>query len=531
MADFIITAPDGQKYKVSGENEAGAMAALKAQLESAPAKPVTPSQPNPDGTFGKVPEGMFLNPVTGQMTSREMLANNIHPGKALSALTGGAQGATFGLADEGVGAVSAMLPTGGTMGQRYEYGREYSRAQIDAARRDNPVTTIGSEIGGSMALPIGTAAQATTLPMRMAESGAKGAAMAGAYGFGAGEGGAHSRIVDALSSAKWGGAIGAALPVLGAGVQKISDTNAARSAIKEAAKNAPTSDQLRVMGNAAYKAVDDAGVQVDPSAYNRAAGGIIDDMRNLGMDQTGGALSLTPQSARMAEILSQTGQNRNGIPFAEIDQLRRKAAIPAGNFANKTEGALGSRVIGGLDELVNSLDNTNTVAGDASNISENIKTARDIWHRMSKSQKIDDAIAAGGNYLSGTGSGIRNQFKNLLNNKKAIRGFSDAEVAAIRRVANGSIPEKMLQLAGGGLGNIATVGGASAAGGVPGFALGALLAAGLRKASDKVTTSNAETARAIVANGTLKALPLASPTVRLLLEQLGRQGVAAGLQQ
>ena len=29
MADFIITAPDGQKYKVSGENQQGAYAALQ----------------------------------------------------------------------------------------------------------------------------------------------------------------------------------------------------------------------------------------------------------------------------------------------------------------------------------------------------------------------------------------------------------------------------------------------------------------------------------------------------------------------
>lgn len=45
MAEFLITAPDGKQYKVTGATREGALAALKKKLGTAPATPV-----NPDGT-------------------------------------------------------------------------------------------------------------------------------------------------------------------------------------------------------------------------------------------------------------------------------------------------------------------------------------------------------------------------------------------------------------------------------------------------------------------------------------------------
>jgi hypothetical protein len=42
MAEFLITAPDGKKYKVTGATREGALAALKKKLGAIPAAPVTP---------------------------------------------------------------------------------------------------------------------------------------------------------------------------------------------------------------------------------------------------------------------------------------------------------------------------------------------------------------------------------------------------------------------------------------------------------------------------------------------------------
>jgi hypothetical protein len=48
MAEFLITAPDGKKYKVTGATREGALAALKKKLGAAPVAPATPA--NPEGT-------------------------------------------------------------------------------------------------------------------------------------------------------------------------------------------------------------------------------------------------------------------------------------------------------------------------------------------------------------------------------------------------------------------------------------------------------------------------------------------------
>jgi hypothetical protein len=163
-------------------------------------------------------------------------------------------------------------------------------------------------------------------------------------------------------------------------------------------------------------------------------------------------------------------------------------------------------------------------------LQEALPNARDVWARMSKSQKIDDAIEAGGDYLSGASSGIRNQFKNILRNPKLSRGFSDAEKVAMRKVVNGSIPEQLLQLVGGGLGQLAQTGAGLAMGGPVGALAGAATAGITRKAAEALTTRKAEVVRALMANGGLAQLPVASSRPSAVTEALLRRGTAAANQ-
>jgi hypothetical protein len=97
----------------------------------------------------------------------------------------------------------------------------------------------------------------------------------------------------------------------------------------------------------------------------------------------------------------------------------------------------------------------------------------------------------------------------------------------MRRVVNGSIPEQLLNLASGGMGQIAQTFGGGAAGGIPGAFAGAGAAAGTRKLAEGVTRRKAETVRGLVANGGLQNLPQASTALRDLLESRLRRGTAA----
>ena len=77
------------------------------------------------------------------------------------------------------------------------------------------------------------------------------------------------------------------------------------------------------------------------------------------------------------------------------------------------------------------LKSSDAYAGDLETIQTVLPKAREVWARMSHSQTVDDAIDAGQDYLSGSSSGVCNQFKRILSPTLS-RGFSDAEKKAMR---------------------------------------------------------------------------------------------------
>ena len=449
-----------------------------------------------------------------------------------SIVQGGTQGATLGFGDEIVAGGMSLLP-----GWTYDEALKGARGELAAARETRPGSTMTAEIASALALPLGGAKSTGKLGLDMMKGAATGGGLAGLYGFGAGEGGFDERAKGAAVSGLAGAFLGGLIPVAGAGFQKFRQGRAENAAVKAAAKGAPTTEELRAAGNAAYKAVDDAGVQIKPEAFDRARTSILDDLRaNTGFDELPGPGSLTPNASRVNEIMGaastkMAAEPTAALPFKSLDQMRRQAGVAAGNKINPTDQAAGMTIINGLDDMVAKLGPDDVVAGDIAALQSAIPKARETWATMSKSQKIDDAIEAGQDYLSGASSGIRNQLKNLLRNPKASRGFSDAEKAAIRKVINGSIPEQLLNLAGGGLGQMATALGGGAAGGLPGFLAGAAAAAGTRKLAEKVTSNKAEIVRAMIANGGVPAVPQISSAARNIIEALMQRGTAAGLQQ
>lgn len=438
---------------------------------------------------------------------------------------------TFGLVgDETSAAVESMLP-----GVDYDQRRDFYRQQERVLERDNPGMALTADIGGAVAgafTPlgaIGTLSRGAGMVPKIAASAAAGAGMAGLYGFAEGEGMAD-RAQGAQDGAIFGAGLGAAAPLVGGIAQRVADGSAKRAAIRAGARNAPTSAALRAEGDAAYKAIDAANVQVRPDALNRTRERILEALRgNTGFDELPGPGSLTPNSARTMEIMGQAGarmapEPTAALPFRSLDQMRRQAGAAAGNVTNKTDQRAGMEIIGGLDDMVKNLTPDDVVSGDVQTLQELIPKARDVWSRMTKSQLVDDAIDAGeNNYLSGGSSGVRNQFAKILRNPKLSRGFSETEQAAMRRVVNGTMPEQILNLLGGGIGQIGQIGAGLGLGGVPGALAGMATSAGFRKASEAVSSRNAETARALIANGRSGALPLAGDETRRFIEGLMRR--------
>lgn len=507
MATFEITGPDGKKYRVTGDTAEGAMSALRKHIGSS-AQPAEKS-------WGQTIKDNLLgdnDPTTQNLGE-----------KIGSLLNMGGESMTLGLVgDEASAAIESALGIG-----NYDDRLSHYRQQQALTEKTNPKTALAAKIAPAFIPGVGVAkgvSMAPTLAGRAFAGSASAGLMSAIYGGMEGEGGLSNRLGDAAWSGILGAALGGAIPRAGAGLQKFLDGRTLSKAVKEAARGAQTTEQLKAAGRALYDQIDNAGVQIKPSSFENARVGILDKLRsNTGFDELPGAGSLTPGSARVAEIMSQASQKMAAeptaaLPFKALDQMRRQAGAAAGNVVNKTDQKAGMEIINGLDDFVKNLKAGDVVAGDVKALQTALPKARDVWARMSKSQTIDDAIKAGEDYLSGASSGIRNQFKNILRNPKRAAKFTEVEKAAMRKVVNGSIPERLLNLAGGGLGQLTQIVGGSLGGGPLGAAIGTAGAVAARKTSEAVTKGKAQMFRDAIANGGLTSIPQASKAPAGLLE-------------
>jgi hypothetical protein len=453
-------------------------------------------------------------------------------------LNKGAEAMTFGLAgDEANAAIAGMIPGG--MG--YDERLAFERQQEALMEESNPGAMLGAEIGGAVAgalLPggaIGTLGKGAGTMARIGASAAAGAGMGGTYGFMEGEG-MPDRVSGAATGATIGGLVGAAAPAVGAGVQKLADNRAANRAIQEAVATAPTTEGLRSQGRAAYDAIEGVGLNIRPERVQDLKTQIANALRGEGAAYTG-AERVLPGSSALLGAVDNVGAGANTVPFNELDMFRRYANnAAAGAVANNPNDArIASGVVERLDDFVMGLKPDDVDSGDVKVLQELLPKARNLWSRMSRSDLIDNAIEAGSNnYQSGAASGIKNQFRRILNNPKLIRGFSDAERKMIQRVVNGTLPEQLISYLGSGLGMVAqTVAGGAmgAAGGIPGILLGSAAGAGVgagaRRLTENIVNKNAEIARALVASGRVPQLPVASPANRAISEALLRRTGAA----
>ncbi len=213
-------------------------------------------------------------------------------GRGRAFLTGAQQGASFNFGDELSGAAAAAgtpkelsnpfdgpsnaitglaklgyeyLTGGDTAAKRYSQGRDEFRNLVKQSEEQYPGTTLAGNVAGAVALPLGGAMNAATLPARMGRGAALGAATGAVSGAGEGTTG-EDRASRAAIGTVAGGVLGGVAPplveggakLIGAAVSK--PVNLIRSAVN------PTGTAERAVGRA-YKEASD----VDPSAVNRLA--------------------------------------------------------------------------------------------------------------------------------------------------------------------------------------------------------------------------------------------------------------------
>ena len=435
---------------------------LAAHLPAAPV-PVQVAAPEPERSVMDYLGEMIGNvPSSAANVAGDLWDAVTSPVDTLKGLGGAAVGAVQLLKDE------RGIPTRNTFGdqrdqaravgdyysQRYGGGDEF----LDSLRTD-PVG-VGLDVGGVLTGGAGAAARVPGIAGRLAR------AIAGADPIAA-SGRVAGRAMDARR-----------------GPQVPSN--------REFIEGAPSASQMQAQAGTLFDAAEQSGVKFKPDYYAKFVDDTLGRMVSEGADTV-----LSPKIARIADILEGSKGRAPGIQQMAI--LRRQFGNAAGS-ADRAEARLASIGIDLVDDFVE---------GGASQVGGTLGEARALWSRLRKSELIDTAIENAQAAQAGVEAGLRAEFKSLYRarNSKKMRGFTDAELAAIKSVAVGDITTNVLRRIGslsggvdqsrnmlnllGGVGAGAYVGGPIGAVAVPAAAYGAQRVAKAR------TGQSAALARAI----------------------------------
>ena len=215
MPTYEITAPDGRKFRITGDSREGALNALRQHLAQQSAEPFVAPEP---------PPGFVLDPNTGQMVDVGRIAEEQRQGPL------GALGAFGGTAVKGIPFVGEYFDEliGATQGP---VAQEVAREQVRQFEEQHPNIALGGQVAAGLsaavpaavaAVPAAVAAAPASLgaPASLAATGAFAGGIEGLIsGYGAGvdpKSRAESAKQRAIVGGAFGGAVGAVSPLVAA---------------------------------------------------------------------------------------------------------------------------------------------------------------------------------------------------------------------------------------------------------------------------------------------------------------------------
>lgn len=330
------------------------------------------------------------------------------------------------------------------------------------------VGTTGEMVGGGAGLKIGS--------MAAAGSEALGALTEGS------EVEPYARMVGAFFA-----------PVL---MPKLAQT--VKSAFSSASSR-PSVETLRDAKNAAYDAVDSAGIKIPASSMDDLADSSVAAARNN---------NYVPEVDSQTKAALSIFDNKRGqqLTLGELDRVRQGLWARLKTAPN--ENAL-REMIDAIDEVIQKIPS----GGDL------MDAARLANSRYKKSELLDDAFKKAELQTSSTGSGgnIVNKFRqavtSIVTNKNKAKFFSEQELGFMRAFVKGSNAQNALRLvgkvspSGNGLMQVLNIGAIAYN---PYMAGVTLLGAGAKAISERSALKGASTLQDIIASG---QIPAARPSV------------------
>ena len=263
--------------------------------------------------------------------------------KLESLLRGGAQGASFGFADELAGAGESTLGSLGLVPDKtYEQARNESRANFDAAQQANPLSYTAGQIGGGVASSLLPGGAILNAGKGVGGAIAAGAAIGGVSALGESTASLSNPTelgYDALKGAASGALVGGAVGTLGAGIKAIANSptsqkmarafNASKtgeSILGEDAANVINNNMLNTVKDVSDKAISktEAAGKAVGAAKNISPENIIQTQDAL--DAIAKDLSQSPSAGRVKGVvndirdLSANLNREGGLSYAEADK-------------------------------------------------------------------------------------------------------------------------------------------------------------------------------------------------------------------
>lgn len=413
---------------------------------------------------------------------------------------------------QGLDANVAALFNGGNP---EDYKARYKAADEELKGKTGGARTAGGITGSVMALaPLGATAlggrllgTTGTLGQRLVAGGVSGGAISGADT--AARGGDAG---DIARNTLIGGGLGLVFPAAGGVKNYLGNKAAQRAATTAAIKDAPNVSELKAAASAMFENSRAANAGVNAPTFRTFAEKLVDKVMKADIDPEldGQAMAAYRRMVQMVNEAAETGS----VSLSRLHNLRQLAQDVVIEAKKPRTKNFANDIVDGLDNLIENLK-PGQMTGSGKQAANDLLNGISTWSRAKKLALIEEAITQAEFQPSGVTNGLRLKFQALLRNPKTRGLFSEAELAEIKRVANGGVVDNIARLLGKfgfGLGNNGNnvVGGSIglAFGGIPGMVVGA----GARKVAEKMTERAAERAAKVVATENLpKLTPKALP--------------------
>lgn len=252
---------------------------------------------------------------------------------------------------------------------------------------------------------------------------------------------------------------------------------------------APSSEAIKAEGRAKFGSVKSGGQSASADSYADFLAGLETKLATSGADPV-----LHPKmSAAFNAISKRIGDD---VDIEGLLIARRQLGTAAKSI-DDDERRLAEIALESFDDYVDNI----TQSMDA-------REARSIWARAKKTQVVEELMERAQLAAGGLEKGLVAEFRSLLKNPKRLRGFSETERQAMRRVVDGGPVRAALRLLGKSSLESGNILGLSAGTGLGAYSLGApgaiaapIIGSAARRGATASTQNAAEMARALVATG------------------------------